>query len=365
VDDEPAMSSTALRRRLEAQGKKGLAVKKGAGRGGGSSENAENADPQRTKLPTRRPLSSSAPAACPARSMKQLVEERTNAAQPADALDASSSDEDMEMTACTGPGIVGSRPPPSTPSVGAGCGGNAAGRGRKVDVGVAGETPLQLREVVMTPNEERRQRTWQPSQHEAALSALDENSEDEIDSARSHSPADQDLPAGEVDDVLPRATHRDFRHRDSLMISHNRRSADSTAERCADESSPQSVATEVGENTPGASASPAESNQRLQKEIDRLQKVETELRAQSEYERQRRQMAEARLTALEVRFCCSNLDERVRSASSYLICHCRHRCANAKIRTNLRRIAATAVSTAKIRYGCEDWSNKLWIWRQR
>eukprot|EP01043_Picozoa_sp_COSAG02_P070764 COSAG02_NODE_12661_length_1506_cov_1.485856_1_plen_196_part_10 len=95
--------------------------------------------------------------------------------------------DNMEMTDCTGLGIIGTSQrssaglahmaQPSTPLVDAGV--SQRNANRRVNVGVDGETPLQLREVVMTPNEERRRRTWQP----VGLSALDENSEDEVHNA--------------------------------------------------------------------------------------------------------------------------------------------------------------------------------------
>jgi hypothetical protein len=81
------------------------------------------------------------------------------------------------------------------------------------------------------------------------------------------------------------------------MISHRRRPAATHSDDDDDEDAPaqQTTTRELGGDT--------SSNLPMQDEIARLKAVETELRAQNEYERQRREDAEARLSALEV---CAN-----------------------------------------------------------
>eukprot|EP01048_Picozoa_sp_COSAG05_P021512 COSAG05_NODE_3980_length_1741_cov_1.498173_1_plen_300_part_00 len=114
-------------------------------------------------------------------------------------------DDAMEMTAAYGrgvvgrgaaklpatPAVVGSQPPATpqlvTPAMATRSLGGTAAQGKatkRVNVGVAGETPLQVNVVEMTPNEERKKRTWQPNKYGAALALLEEAADEEIDSAR-------------------------------------------------------------------------------------------------------------------------------------------------------------------------------------
>ena len=307
------MSSSRLRRKLEAQAQQRLAV---AQAGGGD----ENRDPRgRPVAMSRRGLSERGAARCATRNA--LTAEP---AKPADGSFSGDADDmemtectglgiigtrslsgdadDMEMTECTGLGIIGTSQPssaglahtaqPSTPSVDVDSV-SQRNAGRRVNVGVAGETPLQLREVVMTPNEERRRRTWQP----VGLSALDENSEDEVDSAGRSCTGESSSAREEDDDVtleIPQIKPVDFRHRDSLMISHSRRSAAENSDDDDDENAPslQTATCQLECDTLP--------EQHMREEIARLKAVETELRAQNEYERQRREDAEARVSALEV-----------------------------------------------------------------
>ena len=307
------MSNSRLRRKLEAEAQKRLAVAQAGG--------DENVDPGRSRpvAMQRRPLAERSAARCSTRSALATESAESFACD----------DEDMTMTDCTGLGIIHSSQQkfggraqlaqPCTPSVGTGSV-SQHNAGRRVNVGVDGETPLQLREVVMTPNEERRARTWQP----IALSALHEKSEDEVDSAGCGC-TDEAAPAGDGDDTtLDRTTIQsvDFRHRDSLMISHHRRTEGGGHEQCDDDDrhhdqtvSPQ---TELGRNAPSGCTSRSYPEQHLLGEIARLKAVETELRAQSEYERQRREVAEARVLVLEVCANAGNLTS-MRSATAYAL----------------------------------------------
>lgn len=303
------MSSSRLRRKLEAEAQKRLAVAQAGG--------DENAEPGRSRPAAmqRRPLAERRAAHCSTRSALAAESEESFAGDG----------EDMTMTDCTGLGIIHTSQPkfgglaelaqPCTPSVGTGSVSQHKA-GRRVNVGVDGETPLQLREVVMTPNEERRARTWQP----IALSALHEKSEDEVDSAGCGC-TDKEAPAGDGDDTtldITTTNLADFRHRDSLMISHHRRTPGGGAEQCDDDDDQTvSLQTELGRNAPSGCTSRSCAEQHLREEIARLNAVETELRAQSEYERQRREVAEARVLALEV--CANAWQAYVRSATAHAL----------------------------------------------
>lgn len=134
----------------------------------------------------------------------------------------------MEITQCVGPGIVSTRPP-ETPAANSGivppetplvtpCGVSTR-QNKRVNVGVAGETPLETREMDMTPNEERKKRTWQPNKYGAALAMLEEAADEEIDSGRTRSSSAEEDPSPLL--PLQRSTSAapsKFRHRDSLMI---------------------------------------------------------------------------------------------------------------------------------------------------
>lgn len=304
-------TASKLRQRLEAQAQKRLESTKAAAAG---DDDAENADPQCV------PRSVGAP-----RSMKQLLEQRSGAAPgeaaagdtslaslPSEASFSGSVDtrtigDDMEMTECVGGGIV-SAPPPSTPAFANGQTPSVGAR-RRVNVGVDGETPLQLREVVMTPNTERKQRTWQPNKYEAALSALEEKAEEEVDSGRSRTSSSESESSprdGEGEDDLPaipapKASSR-FRHRDSLMISHRAREQ-LQAETCecaaeVDELSPQTVTTEIGSQSPAKS--------RRVKELEGKLRIETE----------RRKTAESKVATLEAKLATQKGQEEDRERSS-------------------------------------------------
>jgi hypothetical protein len=307
------MSSSRLRRKLEAQAQQRLAVAQAGG-------DDENRDPHsRPVAKPRRGLAERGGARCVTRSA--LAAEPAKPADDSCSADADDMEmtectglgiigtrsspgdaDDMEMTECTGLGIIGTSQPssaglahmaqPSTPSVGA-SGVSQRNAGRRVNVGVDGETPLQLREFVMTPNEERRLRTWQP----VGLSALDENSEEEVNSAGHTCTGEDTSTQDEDDDVtleIPQTKPADFRHRDSLMISHSRRPAAEHSDDDDDEDAPslRTATHELADDMP--------SGQHIREEIARLKAVETELRAQNKYERQRREDAEARVSALEV-----------------------------------------------------------------
>lgn len=297
------MSKTSTQRKMEARAKR-LAVAQAVG--------DENVDPHSRPVGSMQRLVD--------RHMARCYADADLAAGSAESMEASFSGdgEDMEMTECTGLGIVDSRPrpstaldsyQPSTPSVGASCGSVSKPRCRRVNVGIDGETPLQTREVVMTPNEERRQRTWQPRAYEAPLSALHEKSEDDIDSA-GRACTDLDTYAEDTGDMLlniPQPKPTEFCHRDSLMISHNHRTAGSPAQQCnRDATLGQTATCELGNHAPSDRAAPSDSEQNLREEITRLKKIESKLQMQVECERQRRERAEARLSALEV---CTNASQ--------------------------------------------------------